>query len=108
MKNTIRYMVSDMRGECVRPYIQEYDALVGIDILRGTKIFPAVGTKIFPAVGKYMVSYRCEGGDSGTWTAGGPGTYVDYKGIRYEGDGLERLRALLEKEKIEKLLEAMA
>lgn len=93
-------MVSDMRGECVRPYIQEYDALVGIDILRGTKIFPAVG--------KYMVSYRCEGGDSGTWTAGGPGTYVDYKGIRYEGDGLERLRALLEKEKIEKLLEAMA
>lgn len=99
MKNTIRYMVSDMRGECVRPYIQEYDVLVGIDILRRTTIFPAVG--------KYLVSYRSEGGDIGSWTVGGPGTYVDYKGIRYEGDRLERLRVLLEKEKVMNLLERM-
>ena len=97
MKNTIRFMILD--GEYVQPFIQEYDELVGIDILRRIKPFPAVG--------KYMVSCRSEGGNIGTWTVGGPGTYVDYKGIRYEGDGLERLRALLEKEKVERLLERM-
>lgn len=100
MSNTIRYMVTDEQGNMAKPYIQEFDDLEGIDTL-------PEGASVFPAVGKYIVKFSYDDRHGCTWTVGGPGTYVDYKGIRYEADGVERLRAMLEREKIEKMLERM-
>lgn len=88
--NEIKYITLD--GD---EYIVRFDDIVKIDTLPSSMTVERVGG--------YVVNFTA-GNKSDYWTVGGPGSYVDYRGIRYNGEEIERLRAVLEREKIEKML----
>ena len=90
--NEIKYVTthgSNVDGE----YIERFIDIVKIELLPNN-----------PTIGRYAVHFT-SGHGNGCWTVGHPDTYVDYGGIRYSGEEVEKLRNLLERKKIERALD---
>lgn len=94
--NEIKYVTTRVsNGDVDGEYIEQFDDIVKIELLPNN-----------PTVGRYAVHFT-SGHVNGYWTVGHPDSYVDYGGIRYSGEELEKLRNLLEKKAIERMLDRM-
>ena len=94
--NELKYMVTNIvGGPVIDEYIEQFDDILEIELLSNN-----------PSVGRYVVYYTV-GDKIGHWTVGHPDSYVEYDGIMYKGEEIEKLRNLLEQKKIKAMLERM-
>lgn len=95
--NEIKYVTTLSRhGPIDGAYTQPFDDIVKIDMNPNS-----------PNVGGYIV-YFTYGSVGGRWSVGHPDSYVDYEGVRYSGEEVEKLRNLLERKEIEHALDRLA
>ena len=94
--NEIKFVTTMMNGQIDGIYTQPFDDIVRIEVA------PKRST-----VGMYVVSFTYDSTD-GYWCVGHPDSYVDYEGVRYSGEEVEKLRNLLERKKIERALDRLA
>lgn len=95
--NEIKFVTTRrMHGPIEDEYTQPFDDIVKIEMNEES-----------PITGRYIVYFTYDG-TAGYWCVGHPDSYVDYEGVRYSGEEVEKLRNLLERKKIEHALDRLA